>query len=342
MKFYASKSNIFIYLYFIYAFAFLTIWGIDAFEQRIDFDFYADTDTYMEYAYYDYSISYLISNFPNLIGPLSILKLLGSNYYLVFALNISILMYFVYTVKKYYSLNHLYFVLLMVLSPMIFVSLIGINKEIISVFILSLLIRYEFSKNGFYIFFAFIASFLVRWQLAIFVLAIYFYFNFLVNYSNKKKLIFTLLVFSAMYFLNKSRFYEVNQVAEEGSDTNEGSGIYTALINIQNSNPLGYFMVFIPKFIFLYISKISKYSLLFDREDFHNNTIVLLQSALNAVTLVWVFLKNKWAVNNYLIISMLIYAIVFTLTPVYSPRYLFPVFIYSLIFIANKREENHV
>ena len=142
MKFYASKSNIVIYLYFIYAFAFLTIWGIDAFEQRIDFDFYADTDTYMEYAYYDYSISYLISNFPNLIGPLSILKLLGSNYYLVFALNISILMYFVYTVKKYYSLNHLYFVLLMVLSPMIFVSLIGINKEIISVFILSLLIRY--------------------------------------------------------------------------------------------------------------------------------------------------------------------------------------------------------
>ncbi len=145
-----------------------------------------------------------------------------------------------------------------------------------------------------------------------------------------------------MYFLDKSRFYEVNQVAEEGSDTNEGSGIYTTLINIQNSNPLGYFMIFIPKFIFLYISKISKYPLLFNRDDFHNNTVVLLQSALNAATLVWVFLKNKWAVNNYLVISMLIYAIVFTLTPVYSPRYLFPVFIYSLIFIANKKEGNHV
>jgi hypothetical protein len=175
--------------------------------------------------------------------------------------------------------------------------------------------------------------------MAIFVLTTWFFF---IGYNGQRKyfkLFLILLGCSVVYFFNKDRFNEVNMIAIKGVETNAGNGFYTTMIGVQNSNPIGYFLVFIPKFVFLYCSKLIKYQNLFDPNDFHNNTIVVIQSMLHFITLALIFLKEKFKLNYYLSVSMLMYAIIFTLTPVYSPRYLFPIYIYSAIVLALKTND---
>ena len=338
------KHNLYMANYFFFAFLFLIFIGIDAVEGKIDFEFYADSETYLEYVQTNSSISDLLEKNPNLLGPSLILELFNSSYILVFLLHYVIVFYFINTLYKLYDINIKMLFMFLLLSPMFFSSVLTINKEIISILVIAILMNYFKKRSIILLIFAILISFLVRWQMALFVLSATLLLSKL-NFLKRNKiltLISFLLGISVIYSLNQSNFEDFNRVAEIGQEVStEGSGLFSVLIGIQNSGPLGYFIAFLPKTLFLLIGLIARYYKFCDFTELYNNVFVFSQSVVNAIV-IFFLIKNRVTVNNIFLFLGIIYCIIFSLSPIYSPRYFFPAYIFFLLALSSKNSSENL
>ncbi|PRD51947.1 hypothetical protein [Sphingobacterium gobiense] len=328
--------NVIFIFYFAFCFLFLNIWGIDAIEERIDFDFFADSETYMMLFRADLSLSELRNLNFNLLGPLSVLKLLNGNYYLVFFLN----MFVFYTAFKKiisnYNINGTKFLCLLIVSPLMIGSVIGINKEIFSFLVLALLLQYNSTRKTKYLLWGVLLSFLVRWQLCV-VSIIFALATMSINPFRKRRFL-TLFVLiasiSIIYPLNLSSFSYVDDVATLGAENaTEGSGLFSVLIQIQNQI-FGYVIAFIPKALFLFGGLIFRFNKVFDTSDLYNNLFVFSQSLFNMFLLYHAVRKKEWLRNDFIYFGF-IYLVIFCISPIFAPRYLFPV---SILFACHLSE----
>jgi hypothetical protein len=219
-----------------------------------------------------------------------------------------------------------------------FGSLIGINKEIFSLLVLSFVLAYNKTNSYKYIILALIFSFFVRWQMALFV-TIFFLLNSNFSFFQTKKflgLLSLLLIVSIVYPLNLSRFSHIDDIATEARESiSEGSGIYSKLIEIQNY-PLGYAAVFIPKALFLLGGILFRYYKVFDWTDIYNNLFIFTQCLLTMI-LLFIVIRRKIGLDNVFIYMSLLYCIVFCLSPIFAPRYLFPCYILLACALSNRR-----
>ena len=334
------KSTIYLTIFFGYTFLFLTFIGIDAIKGNIDFEFYADSETYMEMAAEGREYAEMLLINPNLIGPYTVLKLLGSNYYLVFILNWIIFCGFFIKVGNLYDLDRKVLLFFLFISPIMFGSLIGINKEIFSLLVLTNLLIFAKNRNYIYVILALLFSVLVRWQLSLFVVvfvAITHYFN-----PFKHKRLLSLLIFltivSITYPINLDAFEDVDSTAMMAMENrSEGSGLYSLLILIQNY-PFGYIFAFVPKMLFLFGGTIFRYYKFFDFTELYNNVFIFSQGVLNILALLMV-LRRKLGLANDFIFMAVLYAMIFCLSPIYSPRYLFPCYILLICALSQKKVE---
>ena len=151
----------------------------------------------------------------------------------------------------------------------------------------------------------------------------------------KTSLISFLLVISIFYGINQSNFDNIIKVAEIGQEADsDGSGFFSKLLEIQNSGILGYFIVFIPKTLFLLIGLIARYNKFLDFNDLYNNVIQFSQSVVNAIA-IFIVIKKRVSLNNIFLFLGIIYCIIFALSPIYSPRYFFPFYIFLLLAISS-------
>jgi hypothetical protein len=331
------KHNLYIAIYFFFAFLFLLFIGIDAVEGKIDFEFYADSETYLENVQTNDSISDLLEKNPNLLGPSLILKLFNSSYFLVFLLHYLIVFYFVNSLYKLYAIKIKMLFLFLLISPIFFSSVLTINKEIISVLVITFLINYFKNRSIFLLIFAILVSFLVRWQMALFVSSAIIILNN-INFLKRNKIVtltFFLIGVSIIYSLNQSSFENINRIAEIGQEgSTEGSGFFSVLIEIQNSGPFGYFIVFLPKTLFLLLGSIARYYNFFDFTNLYNNVFVFSQSVVNAI-IIFMLIKNRVSMNNIFLFLGITYCIIFSLSPIFSPRYFFPAYIYFVLALSS-------
>lgn len=267
--------------------------------------------------------------------------LLFENYTLVFLFNVFILYYFYFTLSKYYELDKNTLLFFIVISPIFFSSLIGINKEIIAVLSITLFFRYEKTGSIWLLLLSLLFSICVRWQMTMFILILTFItsrLNLFRNY-HKVSLICFLLMVSVFYYMNLSSFESFNQIVEHGQDTStEGSGLFFLLIQLQNSNPFGYVITWLPKVLFLMVGLLARFQKVFDFSDLYNNFITFWQCVLNLYVFILLW-RHKIKISNIFVFSAIVYSIIFGLSPIFSPRYMFPIYVLLTIAIAQHKKK---
>ena len=333
-----NKYSLVLYAYLALCLVFLYTIGIDAIEGKIDFEFYADSETYLDFVKYnDYSYLHIIREFFNMIGPTLVLNLLDSNFYLIFILNITIVLYFYNTITKIYTLDKSKLLLWLLISPIFFSSVIAINKEIFTLLVLAFMIKFEHTKKVNYFILALLSSIIVRWQMSLFVILNILFMSdnrYIKNYFKTISLSF-LMIYSIVFFYLIDKFEGINSHVEIGSVINVKSGIFNTLNDFQKQFIFGYFIVFIPKFIFSMIGNAVKLDNLFEIREFYGRTIIPIQSIFNLCLLTLVIYGKKYH-NTYIVRSAIIYGIIFSVSPIFSIRYLFPVYIYLVILYSIK------
>ena len=336
------KTNIFFIFFCLFLFVFFEFIGLDAIKGNIDFQFYSDTPTYHSIYQMNYGINELIIRNPNLVGPILVLKLVNANYYLVFIINLIVFYISLKNILKHYNLNNTKYLLLLLICPLMLGSLIGVNKEIFSILVCSYLLLFVKTKQLKHLLLAILFCVFVRWQLLFFVMTTAFYYSHF-NPLKKKPFLYLILMIitiSLIYPLVLSGNEIINSVnsnAEFGAENEiEGSGLYTQLIQIQNK-PFGYALAFVPKALQIFGGLLFRWRNIFNTNDLYNNFFIFLQ-AVAYVIMLYKVIKNKVTLKNEIIFIGLIYIIIFSISPIYAPRYMFP--IYMLLAIELSRDKS--
>lgn len=328
MKIYIRKSTIYVFLYAALAVMFYFVAGRDALDGVIDFQFYADSLTY-EKAYLESSfssVSDMVSVGNNYLGPLLLLEAVGGSRILVLFVNILILFWSIRLIGKGDDARLGTMVFLLFLSPITFFSLISINKEIISMLAMAFMVAWVRRRRLGYVVLCLLCSFFVRWQFTVFVLLVFISFsplNFL-RYRRGWYLAILLVSLSVVYKLMLGYFSGITDIAEMGGMQNEGTGLYTQFIRLQNEGL--YFLIFVPKALHAMYGLIFKADHLLSPVDFYNDFVVTLHCIAAFLVFCLVILRGKLRLSDDLVFISVMYCAVFVLSPIYAPRYFYPVF----------------
>lgn len=299
---------------------------------------WADSLTYQKIATgeIDYGI-YLITFDYNLLGPQIILKLLQTNPVFVFIFNCIIFVTSFRMLRNNFSINSGKLLFFLLLSPVLFSSLLTVNKEIISMLCIVLLLMYYKKSKSVYFLSSLALSILVRWQLTIFVI-VFFIISSKINIFRRKRILvalcilFLLSIFYPLFLPIENIDMLVRASTELNIDETRGS--FAFLLDIQR-HVGGYVLVMIPKALHLIFASSSKVDQLLDpTKDFYNAYITYFQSVVFGVLTIAACLTKKATLKDGIIYMMLIYLMIFCLTPVYMPRYLFPVYILLSVILS--------
>lgn len=338
-----SKADFMVFFYIVISFVFFILVASPVLNEKMDFQFYADSKTYEAFALTETSADGLVKISSNYLGPFLILKLLGpKNYFLIFLFNLTLLLISIHIIRNHLKLGFEAFLLLLFISPFTFTSLFSVNKEIISLICMSLLISYIYKQALVKAILIIFLSYLVRWQLTVFVVLVLLLYPAFINTFKKKMIIFLCGLFVISFLLkllSNTLFYDVFAVYElTGDSYTEGSGSFNTLMNIQAQQ--GYFLAFIPKSFHLWMGMISRYGLVFDFTDTYNNFIVFWQAPINMLTLWLLFKRKLFTFNNPFFYIIVLYFLVFAITPIYAIRYFYGVYILVIFLISNKEFRN--
>jgi hypothetical protein len=309
--------------------------GIDALEGRSDFQFFADSSTYHEATRGGLShvetLTDMVGIAGNFIGPLLLLHVTGDNYYAVLALNAILLAFSVTSLARSLRLDAFKLLLVLLANPLTISSLLSVNKEIISLVFVALLVRsYVAGSLGMLVLSA-LVSVLVRWQLAAFLavaLAIFSRWNPL-----REQRLFTLLgllvAISVLYVQLAAVLEPVRLNFEMSAADYEGSGAYQWLIDRQDSGL--YWLVFPLKAAHLLFATGLRFDRLLSPNEIYNDVWQLLHSTMTLVMFIALWRARRLSLANDLVYLSLIYLVVFAITPIYTPRYFYPVYVFWAI-----------
>src|SRR6185312_5035243 len=132
----------------------------------------------------------------------------------------------------------------------------------------------------------------------------------------------TILAASIVYPLMSGVFGSVNEYISEYPSG--GSGILSTLVNIQNH--FGYFLVLVPKILHLLFGILTRFGHVFAIQDFWDDIVVMFEAVAFLVLLALMLWRKSWRKSHDLLFVMALFCVVFALSPVYSPRYFFPLY----------------
>lgn len=334
-------SSLILFCYGLLALAFFFIMGDQMLDGESNIQFFADSRTYELAALELRGLSpfELIAYNPNYFGPITILNLLQGNRWCILVFNLLVFAASARLIINAVPVNPKLFVVLLALNPMTLSSLLAVNKEILSVLTVALLIYGTEKKHIPALLGGLVVSFMVRWQLSLFVLAILGLISPINPLKKRRVLAFFCLLFaiSIIYRLGvDSIFSHVNAVAEVGEENWEGSGLWGRLLDVQNAG--GYFLVFIPKVMHALFAILRYIDQLFNPPEgqFYNYVVVMLHSLATFLVLAWVIVRRPLTFRNNILFFATIYLLLFGLTPIYAPRYFYPVFVFLCVLAAQK------
>lgn len=266
----------------------------------------------------------------NILGPVLILLALNFNYVLIFILNCIIFILSYNVIVNNFDIKRNVFTLLFLISPILFISLFSLNKEILSLLATSVFISYLRNKNLRYLVFSILFSILVRYQLTfVFILTFFFIRN--ISFFIKKKYVIIILIVSISFLFPFARDYFL--MFEKAPKSSYGGGTVLIWNNLQNK--FLYFLAIIPKFLQTFFGGI-KGILHLSLDDFYNRVIIPLQSLV--FFMVIPLLYKKKFINDDITFFIVIYLIIFLLAPFIQLRYFFCLYPVLCILIAQRRQ----
>ena len=323
-------------LFAIAGFAFLLLIGRDALAGNNSFQFFADSGTYLQMFADGLSggDSGLLSISDNFVGPLLVLKLLGGNIYLVMLLNIYLFCHSILHITARLNINPLKVGALLLLSPMTVSTLLSVNKEIFVFPFIALALTAYLRRSITYVFLALVVSVLVRWQVtAFFVVMLAISISLGLVKRRGVALAMLLIACSVVYVRSLDLLGPVIANVELSiAEYEGGSGLYAALLGYQQHG--FYFLVFPIKAMQLLFGMGLRLDRLFNPSNIYNDVFVVLHCAATLVVFVMLLWRRLFRLRSDLIFASIIFLAVLCLTPVFAPRYLYPVYVAWVLALA--------
>lgn len=337
-----KKVSPLIIIYLFFSLLFFYFIALDVLHGKLTFQFYADSITYEDVAIYGESRGNLTEVGHNTFGPVTILHILGpKNYFLIYLFNIGLFLLSIcfFSKNKEVSIGPL--VGLIMIQPITFTSLMSINKEIIALLCTALIIYNHNRNNKWIIPILIVLTYFVRWQFTLFYLLYLFIFSKYNPLKNKRGLttILLLLGITAVLFVVRNTFLgDVFAVYDNFTERNDahGSGIFRQIMMVQDH--YGYIVAFIPKVLLYLVGALKNYPLLFDFSDAYNNTIVFLQTVFYSYILIRCFKSKAYTLKSDYFYIALIYCILFSISPIFAPRYYYPAIIFLCYELSLKKQ----
>lgn len=334
-----DRSTPIIVIYFALAIVYFYFMGDKMLNEETFFRFFADSSTYEEASVElkNLSLLQLFAINPNYFGPLTILRIVDGSRWGVLTLNILV---FILCLKLFYMafpLRKYLFVSILLLNPITFSSLLSINKEIFSILTVALLVYGRKNRKILPIFACLLLSFFVRWQFTLVIITFLLMVSPLNVFRNRRflSLSFLLIAVSILFDqFSSTIFSNATEVGISGGEQWDGSGLWGRLLDVQTSG--GYFLVFFVKILHSMFGLLSYFYKIFDPPEFYNYVVVMLHSFFMLIIFIYAFIRRKLDIGNELLYIGLIYLIIFGLTPIYAPRYFYPVYVLLCILVAEK------
>lgn len=308
---------------------FLLLIGEDALRSNHPFQFFADSITYI--ATYEGNLETsegkLVGVDSNYLGPLTLLRLLGGNNYLVMFVNVFMFTHSVIHVCKLLNLNSLRVGTLLLLSPITISSLLAVNKEIFIFPFIAFALDGYMRRRVVSVLIALGFSILVRWQLMGFSIMIFGISRIRVVKSRMLVLLVVLFGISAVYLAISEIITPILAYVENSIDTYDegGSGLFEAVLDYQNKGL--YFLVFPVKALHLLFGMGLKINKIFFPSAIYNDFFVGGHCLVALVVFIKLLRKKLLSLDSDLVFLSLLFLVVFCITPVFAPRYLFLVFV---------------
>lgn len=311
--------------------AFLFAVGIDAIEGRNDFQFYADSGTYHEAARGDLvgidSVADVVGIAGNFLGPLLVLRLTGENYYLVLLANAVMMFMSIASISRTLRLDALRLAALLLLNPLTISSLLAVNKEILSLVFVAILLRGFATRSWPLLGAAAVLSVLVRWQLTLVLMLLVALVMPTVAWRGRRRfaLLGLLAGLSVLYVLLLPVFEPIRASFDLSVSEYEGSGFYEWLVGWQDIG--AYWAVFPLKAAHLLFGLGLRIDRLLAPANLYNDVWQLLHSSATLLMFIALWRARQLRLENDLVFISAIYIAVFALSPIYSPRYFYPVYV---------------
>lgn len=316
---------------------FLLLVGADALAGNHQFQFFADSSTYLR-TFADRSVlggEPLVGVAANYLGPMLLLRLVGGDIYLVLCVNVVMFVLSVASIARQLGLSSLKIAGLLALSPLTLSSLLSVNKEILTFPFLALALSAYRRKSIVLAALALAVAFLSRWQFALFGVVLLFASGSFVLVRSRLLRVGGLLAASSVAYLAMKDFFSpVIAVVERALEleTHKGSGSFAMLLAVQD---LGLYLLIFPlKAAHLLFAMGLRFDRLFNPGNVYNDFFIVMHCFATLVVCVLVVRARRFTLRHDFVFSSIIFLAVFCLSPIYSPRYLYPVFVAWVLVLA--------
>jgi hypothetical protein len=326
---------------------FLLVIGEDALNEQNQFQFFADSNTYINFynGFANTPNDELIGISTNYLGPVLVLQLVQGNIYLVMLLNIFLFTYSIIHITRLLGLNPLKVAFILLLSPLTISTLLSVNKEI---FLFPFL---AFALNGYLrnsivsVLLALTVTLLVRWQFGLFYLIIIVLSSSHIFERGRTLSITTVLIrlitklthvperivlfvallvgVSVAYPAIQEWIEPIIANVEYSNWTYEGggSGLFEFVGAYQQRGL--YFLIFPIKALHLLFGMGLKVDNIFSPEHIYNDLFIGGHCAVALIVFLIMIKRQLLTMRSELVFASMVFLAVFCLTPVFSPRYLF-------------------
>jgi len=324
----------FLLIYIAFTIIIFFIYVPSALDGHSKIELFADSETFEEIALgesnYEFSSIYeAIGVKFNFVGPLIVLYIFQMNRVAILFFNLTLFLLGLYFLNKSRCFNMLKLVVLLGINPIVFSSLLSVNKEIFVYLSLCLLVRYFYRPTIILAILIISLSVLARWQFTICIIMIMMMYS---KYNPLKRypllsIFISILVISVFYHRIKI-FSEVNMFIELLLN-NSSDSIFGRMSMFQLNSDIGYLTVVIPKAIHLMFGIIKNYNEFLHWQEFYNDVLTYLFGISMVCVFIYLILSKKFplGVNNGIDLSWIIYIVIFSISPIYTPRYFVAVYI---------------
>ncbi len=326
--------------FWIFALACLAaFWGI---VQPDSFRLGADSDTYLKIA--DFMREggagvALVSLSGNLLGPVAIALLLKTNA-AIFAFNASLFMIAVYAAGLKTGVNRWVYAILLMANAETLVSIVTVNKEILSLFSVSLFLKYIYSerRSKLLLLVILVSALLARWQQLAIVLLYLFLRRRGSLFDRRPGLAIACVVLciTVGYPLAASKL-DITAFTIQG----ETGGTITTMNDMQAH--FLFPLVMLPKMAMnLSGQLVTPWYYLdgywtLDPGDLQNRFAVQIHTVATLMVLAAVFWSGRFRVKEPAIFFCCLYLIFTALTPFVQPRYQYPVYVLLCLELARNK-----
>lgn len=333
-----KKSNFYILIYLLFSLFVFIFLAYPSLNGEVNIQAYSDALTYERLAKENFS-EYVSISF-NLLGPILILKMFNYNYILIYLFNIMILLISIKLLFRYYDLKKNVFLFFLFLNPMTLFALFSVNKEILLLLEVVLLLIYLKEKSFILIIIMIAFGYIIKWQMAFFILIILVMIGLEKIYKNRLLYLGVLLFgISLILPLLTNTFSHLIEISNLDSDVVKGSGIFSILLSIQWHYG-GYSIVFFPKVLQLLFGLLGRSYLILEWGDFWNNFVQTLSSLSFFMLAVYSVYKKKMRLSNTIFFVVMVFFMIYAITPIFSVRYFFPAYILLVVLVSqfNQKE----